>query len=180
MACAAACRQALGDDELRVEERAQRAVRDERRAAARACVAAPALGRATCSRQSGVDELELGGQLLAEVVLVGEEELELEQVAQAQGLLRSGLASASSVAGSVRQAQQRELDDRADDEVVQRAVAVERGDRVAARGDRPDGLGAAVEALDHAGGHERVERCRGSRWAAAARRPGRGCRARST
>jgi hypothetical protein len=83
---------------------------------------------------AGVQALELGGELLPVGLALGEEELELELVAQPHRL-------GPAVGGVV---EQDELGDRAVDEVVDRAVAVERGHEVLAGLDRVHRLQAAV------------------------------------
>ena len=106
--------QQAGDDELASRnERSTRWATSARSPASRspprrACRAAGPVGR---------EQRQLRRELVAEAPLVGEEELELQQVAQPQRLLPGGLdrVACDRLAGDL---QQRQLDDRAVDEMV--------------------------------------------------------------
>src|SRR5439155_20067019 len=104
----------------------------------------------------GVMQPYLLAELLAEGVLLGEEELELEEVAETYRLvpeLGGGIADA--VLG---RAQQGQLGDRAVHEEVDDRVAVIRRDQVLLGPDQIDGLRPAREAGDHAVLDQGVER----------------------
>jgi len=93
-------------------------------------------------------------QRLLEGVLLGEEELELEQVAKAHRLVVEGLPLVARRGGGV---QERQLGDRAGDEEVQHGVAVVRRGEELVRHYGPHRLGALVEAAHHAVGRERAQ-----------------------
>ena len=113
-------------DELGVDERTQHPVGDEER---RARQHVAPVGRVPTRAHPG----ELGGELGAVGLAVGEEELELEQVAQRE----RGVPAVFGLG------EQHQLDDRPVDEVVDRGVAVERRDEVLAALDRVHRLLAA-------------------------------------
>jgi hypothetical protein len=147
--------QLLGDDVLRIQERAQGAVGDERRR--RLYQPCHLLRGADPVAPVRGEEVQLGAELLADRGLVGEEELELQQVADGEGVLPGRLDGVVDRL-TLPQAQERQLHERAVDEMVQDAVAVERGHVVAAGRDRPHRFGPAVVALHDTGGDELAQR----------------------
>src|SRR5581483_5348174 len=103
----------------------------------------------------GIVERDLRPQLLTKDVLLGEEELELQEVAEPERLapeLGDGIGDVG-----LRGAEQRELRDRAVHEEVDDRVPVVRADEVLVGSDRVDGLEAARVDRDDAVLDERRE-----------------------
>ena len=158
-------REAIGDDEVALQEGTQDAVGEQE---TRVLEHGLRLLRRPGPRPPPrIEQPGLGLELVGEDALVGEEELVHEQLAQAQRLVPRVVERVGGVA--LRGVQGRQLDDRAVDEPVDRAVAVEGGDVVAVGLDGEDRLGPVRVRGHHARLGEPVEG-RAHRRAAAQRR----------
>ena len=133
--------QAIGHDEVALDERAQHPRRHQRAGAQqRRSELGETLGPVVLP--AGLDQLHLRGHLAAGLLALREEEVELQQVAQPEPLLPTDLDRVALMA-LLGGAQQRELDDRAIDEPVDAHVAVEGGDERLLGPDVEHGLGPA-------------------------------------
>ena len=139
----AAVGEAVGDDEVGVEERPQHEVGQVRTGLDEQLAR---LDRRHLGDPLADQQPELGAQVVLEAGAGGEEELELQQVAHPLRLLPAHLQLATGRQLRTRlelaDGEQRELTDGALDEDVDRGVAVERGDQVLVVADLPDRLGA--------------------------------------
>ena len=159
------------EDQLGVEERLQGASGEESAGMAVQYLVGPLLRRRHGTPARG-QQIEFETESVQELGLGREEELELEQIADSQGLplrrreqplvgertvgrlvVSDGVFVRRDVVGpdvTVGHGEHGDLDDRAVDEVMERPVAVVGRDRVVVRHDGPHRFGTAVEAAHHA------------------------------